>query len=80
MQHSNNSSEYNEAIREWKDKVISKALINKLKDERLNSMEAVLSAPSEKVDIIRGIALGITQVLNLIQNMEEGDISAYIGD
>jgi hypothetical protein len=61
-------------LADWHNTNITKALIRKLREDRVMALEAIVSAEDKSKAC--GIVVGITNSINIIENLEEGDLDA----
>ena len=59
-------------VKEWLNFDITKTVIKKIYDIRSHEMEAVLISGNK--DLACGVVIGVTNVVNFIENLEEGDL------
>lgn len=59
-------------LKEWLNSDITKVMLVKLYDLRSEKMEAILSSSNKELS--SGMVIGITDAINFIENLEEGDL------
>lgn len=60
-------------IKEWLESDITRSVIKRINAERLYYLESIISAGNK--DEACGIVMGISRLLNIITNLEEGDLN-----
>ena len=61
-------------LQDWLENKVTIAMLEKLNIERINALEGVISA--ENKDKACGLVIGLTNAINIIENLEEGDLDA----
>ena len=61
-------------LADWHNTDVTKALIKKLYEDRSTALEAIISADDKPKAC--GIVVGLTNAINIIENLEEGDLDA----
>ena len=61
-------------LADWHNTNITKALVKKLYNDRVMALEAIVSAEDKSKAC--GIVVGLTNAINIIENLEEGDLDA----